>query len=787
MARRKYQDTIGRVVGPGGLLGTAFGYVGTSIYFVLGGIGLYALGVTPFLIFLVGLVFVATAWSYAEGSAAMPDASGVTSFARRAFNPMAGFGAAWALLLDSIVLVALACYFVPHYLGAVWPQLQDWPYDALIGIGAVALLVVLNVLGLQESVRLSSLMAVLGLATLVLLLVVGFIVLFKPGLMIEQIDLGAVPTWSHLLYAVPLAAAAFTGIDAVSSRAESALRPARDVPLAINIVLPLIVILAVGLGTIALSAMPVGSNVVPVDPQSGRTVPVPVVPGERQNTFVLAENRSRLVYVPVERRGAGYVIPAQQPTGEVTEMAGEPVTELHGTLLGSAYLEDPVMGIVDSLPDDLAWLEDILRPWVAIVTAIALLLAANAVMGGSGRIIYSLARHRQVPAVLGRVYPSRMTPYIGIVLFGVVAAALLVPRDPVMLLGLFGFGAMIAFTMAHLSIVALRYRERGLSRPFVIPLSVRFRGVSLPLPAVLGALATAVIWALMVATHPHGRIVGFAWMAGGLLLYVLYRRRVRYPLLRDPKGATLPSVAVADIDYDKILVPVQGTRLTDEMMVLGCQLAAEQNAIIDAVYVVEVPMELPLDAPLPQERERGKKVLDLALAVAREFGVEAWPHLVTARTSGRAIVETAGEWGADVVILGAVRKRRIGDRVFGDTVTYVLRHAPTEVLVNLVPADYPMEGSAAEIEAALAQADGEAAPARKRGRTGPRDSADAGAEADAARQTPQAGAAADDTAAPQPPQAGAAADDAAAPQPPQAGAATDETGAADRRAEPERK
>ncbi|MCX6363307.1 MAG: universal stress protein, partial [Actinobacteria bacterium] len=580
-----------------------------------------------------------------------------------------------------------------------WPQLQDWPYAFLIGIGAVALLVALNVLGLQESVRLSSLMAVLGLATLVLLLVVGFFVLLKPGVVWGQIDLGSVPTWGHLLYAVPLAAAAFTGLDAVSSRAESAVHPARDVPKAINVVLPLIVALSVALGVVALSALPVTSNTVPVDAKTGLTQPVPVVPGEEQGVFVLASDRAVRVVVPVEQRGSGHVIPAQKPTGDVFSANGGPATRLYGTLLGSTYLRDPVMGLVASLPNDLEWLKAILRPWVAIVISIALLLAANAVVGGSARIIYSLARHRQVPAVLGRVNASRMTPYVGIVLFGVAAAILLIPRDPLLLLGLFGFGAMLAYTMTHLSVIALRYRERTLSRPFVVPFNVRFRGALLPLPAVLGAAATALIWVIMVATHPAGRIVGFAWMAAGLVVYVLHRRSARQPLLRQPQETRLPSTALSDVDYDRILVPVDGTRLSDEMMVLGCQLAADKGATIDIVQVIEVPMHLPLDAPLPEERRRGQKLLDAAMAVAREFGVDAWPHLVTARQSGRAIVDTAEDWHADVIIVGAVKKRRVDDRLFGDSVTYVLRHAPGEVLVNLVPADYEMQGSAAEIEA----------------------------------------------------------------------------------------
>ncbi|MBE0529107.1 MAG: APC family permease, partial [Thermoleophilia bacterium] len=483
MARRRRQESLGRVVGIGGLLGTAYGDVGTSVYFALGAIALYALGVTPFLIVAVGLVFIVTAWSYAEGSAALPEASGVTSFARRAFDPMTGFAAAWALLLDSAVIVAIACSAVPHYLGALWPQLQMWPYDLMVGAGVLVLVIVLNVFGLQESFRLSSLMAVLGLATLVLLLIVGSFAVVRLGALWSQIDLGATPTWASLLSVVPLAAATFLGLDAVSSRAESALRPGRDVPLAINVVLPVIIALSAGLGVVALSALPVAFNTVPVDRATGLTVPVAVVPGDEPGGYVLAGDPAVAVVVPVRKDGDSHVIPAQEPTGPVVTTAAGVTTKLYGTLLGTTYLQDPVMGLVHGLPADLDWLEQPLRVWVAIVVAIALVLMANAVVGGSGRILYSLARHHQVPSVLGRVHFSRMTPYVGIILFGVVAGGFLLPRDPLVRFGFFGFGAMIAFTLTHLSVIALRYREASLPRPFVVPLNIRWHGGLLPVPA----------------------------------------------------------------------------------------------------------------------------------------------------------------------------------------------------------------------------------------------------------------------------------------------------------------
>jgi len=186
-----------------------------------------------------------------------------------------------------------------------------------------------------------------------------------------------------------------------------------------------------------------------------------------------------------------------------------------------------------------------------------------------------------------------------------------------------------------------------------------------------------------------------------VLVYVVYRRRSGYSLLAPVAVAKLPSTAIANIDYAQILVPIVGSRLTDEMMVLACQLAAEKEASIDAVYVIEVPMNLPLDTQLVDERLRADKMLELAATVASEFGVQMRAHVLAARQAGRAIVELSTQRRSQVIIIGAVRKRRMAERIFGDSVTHVLQHAPCEVIVNLVPSEYPMRGSAAEVEASL--------------------------------------------------------------------------------------
>jgi basic amino acid/polyamine antiporter, APA family len=694
VARRKHRDNLTRAIGVPGLFSTAYGNVGSSIYYALGVVAAFALGLTPVVVLVTGLLFVMTAWSYSEATAMLPEAGGASSFARRAFNEFVSFGAGWALMLDYIITIAISAFFVPLYLASFWPILKVWPYNTLVGIGTIMVLVVVNIMGIKETARLNSVLAVLVLATQVALVIIGFILLFKPKILIDQIHLGVSPTWGQLLYAIPLGTVAYTGIETVSNMAEEASDPGRDVPRAVNLVLVAVVLVFTALSLVALSALPVKSNVLRVDQATGRTVETPI---EKQSSgsFVLSSDHRTIVYVPVEKKADGWVIPALKPTGKVFQQNGTKVTRLYGSELGGAYLENPISGLVLRLGNAHSLLIRGLNAWVSLLAVFILIIATNAGLIGSSRLTYALAQHRQIPPFLGRVHTTRMTPYIAIALFGVIASLLIGPGDIKLLADLYAFGAMISFTVAHVSVIALRYREPDTARPFRTPFNIRFRGGSLPLLAVIGGLGTGAVWMAVVLTHPKGRYIGLAWMAVGIAMYVVYRRHKGYSLTKGvPRPAPLPLAAAADIDYDQILVPIVGSRVTDEMMVLACQLATEKQSSVDALYVIEVPMNLPLDARLVKERARAQHVLSVAATIAGQFGVEMRPHVITARQAGKAIVAEAKERKAEVIIIGSVRKRRIGERLFGPTVTYVLEHSPCEVIHNLVPEGYPMAGSA---------------------------------------------------------------------------------------------
>src|SRR3982750_1524033 len=162
-----------RTVGVPGLFATAYGNVGSSIYYALGIVAAHALGLTPLVFILAGGLFALTAKTYAEGASMIPEAGGSSSFARHAFNEIWSFFAGWALTLDYIITIAISAFFVPHYLGAFFPALRHNPGDIFGGITVVAVLAALNIRGLKESAKLNLVLAVVDLGTQVLLVAFG--------------------------------------------------------------------------------------------------------------------------------------------------------------------------------------------------------------------------------------------------------------------------------------------------------------------------------------------------------------------------------------------------------------------------------------------------------------------------------------------------------------------------------------------------------------------------------------------------------------------------------------
>jgi APA family basic amino acid/polyamine antiporter len=349
---------------------------------------------------------------------------------------------------------------------------------------------------------------------------------------------------------------------------------------------------------------------------------------------------------------------------------------------------------------------DVARLVVGATAAALLIVAMNGQMLGLARLSYSLATNRQIPSAAGRLHDRRGTPYVAIIVAAVIAFVLATPHDVEFLAGIFAFGALLSFAIAHLSVIVLRYREPDRPSAFRVPFSVDLGRGSIPLPAAVGAVGAVIAWVSVVALHEGARVVGGAWMAAGVVMYVVYRRTQGKALT---KRFTIPAEALRDsvqAEYGSILVPVFGVPLDDDIVGTAGRLAAEQadeaegGAVLEALYVFEIPMSLPIDARVPDERVReAKGVLARAKQVGEEYeGVEVATAMVRGRTLGQAIVAEARRRGVEAIVLAAEEPTRVRggailggrgrtrDRIVGDTTRYVVEKAPCKVILTAPPA-----------------------------------------------------------------------------------------------------
>jgi APA family basic amino acid/polyamine antiporter len=388
-------------------------------------------------------------------------------------------------------------------------------------------------------------------------------------------------------------------------------------------------------------------------------------------------------------------------------MAVPVVAGPHGpeTALGGQFIEEPVLGVVESFNP--AWLADVMK-WAVVAIAVPILVwAANTSMLGLSRHVYVLARNRQIPSWLGKLERRFATPYIAITAAGVIAFGLALTGDIRFLAGVYAFGALLAITIAHISVIRLRVTEPDLERPYRVPLDVSIGGNRLPVPAIGAAAVSGLGWVSVLAIHGTARFVGGGWMVLGLVGYVIYRRYVEGTSLT--KRVSVPELALKkeapEAEYSTILVPVFGTALDDDIVGTAGRLAdaevseGENPPLLEVVYAAELPLTVPLDSPLPREvRERAERALARASEVGKEYeNVEVITALIPVRSAGAGIVEEARKRGAEVIVMGGEPPTRVrGGAVLGGigaarpeeigkVTEYVLRKAPCRVLLTAPP------------------------------------------------------------------------------------------------------
>jgi APA family basic amino acid/polyamine antiporter len=666
------RDLVRRGLGSPALFAIVYTSVASAIYFSMGVVADHALGLTPFVFFAAGLFFVLAAMTYIEGASLHQDRAGSTVFARFAFNELVSFVAGWAILLDYIILIAVTALSATHYMAAFYSPIGNGgTRELVVALGIVLYVAVRNVRGFSTTrVKRIAALVVADLGLQVVLIVLGLIAFFNLDTLLDPIELGKYPQWSDLVFALGVTTVVFTGLESAAGLSGEVAVGRRGLKRLMTSAMVTVMVVYTGIAVVAMTALPVVAN---------------------------------------------------------------------DTSLARNYLEAPVLGIAESFRQD--WLADGLMYIVGAAATVTLIAAANSAMMGLSRLAYSLATNRQIPSWLGRLHPTRSTPMVVIGIAAVLAAGLVAPLDLELLAGTFAFGALIGLTIAHVSIVVLRIREPSRPRPYAMPGNVTIRSASIPLPAVVGALLSALAWVGVVATHGGARAVGFAWLAGGLLLYVVYRvtqdksltKRVVVPAaaLRPERGR--PDTA----QYGSILVPILGTALDDDIMQTAGRLAAEEDedaldsnhgATIEAVWVFEVPMSLPIDAALPEAQvKRARAALARAKAVGEEYeGVEVATATVRARRAGAAIVEEARRRGVQAIVLAAEEPTRIRggallggrggpqENFVGEITKTVVAKAPCQVILTAPPAgELPTLGPEVTVGADGAGPDGRSSRVRR--------------------------------------------------------------------------
>src|SRR5438445_737616 len=469
-----------RTLGPSALFAACYGNVGSSIYYALGVTAAFALGLTPLALILAGFIFVTTALNYAEGTAALPHAAASSPLAGRASNEPIVFLVGWVQLLNYTATVSISAYFAISYLGIFGKYF--WLFERMstestwhVGgtIALIAVLVVVNIIGIQESSALNLVLAMADLVTQLVLVILGLILLLNIQTVLNNIHWGVAPTWGNFLASVSIAMVTYTGIETISNLSEEAKNPGRSVPRATYAVIVAVLFVAAFLPTIGLSVFPVHPDA-----------------------------------------HGGYI-----------------------TELATTWKADPVAGIVTGFRRVSGTLSLWSGIWVGFLSFPILPIGNKAGLIGISRLSYSLAGAEMLPRRFATLHPKFKTPYISIIVFGVLSAMLVVAGILIhakvidLMSAVYSLAATFAFASAHLSVMRLRFIEPDLYRPYRMPLNIKFGRDSVPVLSLVGALAIGTVFTqLLFQNISNSTWIYIGWLALGVLSYVLYRMYSKRPL-----------------------------------------------------------------------------------------------------------------------------------------------------------------------------------------------------------------------------------------------------------------
>ena len=619
-----------RVLGVGALFSTAYGNVGSSIYYALGVVAVFALGMTPVVYLIAGLIFVMTAMTYTEAATNFPEAGGSSSFARRAFNELVSFLAAWGQMLNYVITVAISAFFVPHYLGVFWEPLKDSPGDIIGGIVIVIVLSAINIIGVRESARLNLILAIVDFATQIFLVLLGIVLVLNFTTLIENVHLWQAPTFTNFALAITVAMISYTGIETISNMSEEVRDPRRLVPRAMRYVVLAVLVISATIPAVALSAMPVTES------------------GGEYSTELATTFAGDPILGIVENMQLGiFATPMEYYVGILA--ATILLVATNAGIIGVSRLTYS-MGQYQQLPDRLRQISPRFRTPAAGI-AIFGLVACLVIIPGQADF-------------LGTLYT-----------FGAMLSFTIAH------LALIGLRWRLARSqMRKLAGDVVEETEEAWYRA---PFNMRWHGVDVPLFAVFGGIGTSIAFVVTVLLHPEVAAAGFGWLVVGIVIYVAYRRHQGLDLVSTYKVAIPQPVVDHEAEYDSVLVPLGDGSYDERVVATATKLAARRRRGIHVLALVTVPHALPIDAALPEAESSAASMIEQA-KIQGGRRVSGHVEKIRAGQAGRRIIEEAVDMRAAAIVM-PLPQRIDGASLFGKTLETVLAERPCRVIIESVP------------------------------------------------------------------------------------------------------
>jgi APA family basic amino acid/polyamine antiporter len=337
-----------------------------------------------------------------------------------------------------------------------------------------------------------------------------------------------------------------------------------------------------------------------------------------------------------------------------------------------------VLGIVENM--DLGPLQHAGEIYVGLLAATILFLATNAGIIGVSRLVYSMGIHRQMPDRLRQLHPRFRTPWLGILIFSGVACIAMIPGQATFLGNLYAFGAMLSFTIAHAAVVRLRIKYPDATRPYRGPFNLRWRGMDLPLFAIFGGIFTALAWCVVTMLYLDVAITGLTWLAIGIVVFVVYRRRQGLDLVTTARVAVPKPVIEHEAEYESVLVAFDEREYVEEVLATAIKLAVRRHRGIHVIVTIAVPASSPIHAAMPEQELAAQSIIEQAKVSGGRRVTGHWEK-VRPGQAGRRIVDEARAIQARAIVMPLPVRAR-GGSIFGRTLETVLAERPCRVIIE---------------------------------------------------------------------------------------------------------